>query len=183
MKRILLSGCFLLSGICLHAQDFITLHGFVSFFGQKPFESVRADNHEVQGSIDTSTGAIEFHTFIKSFHFKKKSFEKAFDKKYMEADKYPHTDFVGKILNLADVNFNKQGTYKIVVGGNFSIHNVTRWVSHPGILTVTKDEIIAKSQFEVKPEGFKVKVPKLLGRRLVKEINVSVDMEFTPKTA
>ena len=59
---------------------------------------------------------------------------------------------------------------------------MTRWVSHPGILTVTQNEIIAKSQFEVKPEGFKVKVPKLLGRRLVTEINVSVDMDFVPKT-
>lgn len=181
MKRIFLAGCFLLSCFCLRAQDFVTHKGFVSFFGQKPFESVRADNHKVQASIDTNTGAVEFHTFIKSFHFKKKSFEQAFDNRYMESDKYPRTDFVGKILNLADVNFNKPGTYKIVVGGDFTIHNVTRWVSHRGILTVTKDRIIAKSQFEVKPEGFKVKVPKLLGRRLVTEINVSVDMDFTPK--
>ena len=182
MKRLILFCCFLLSCIGLRAQEFVTRQGFVSFFGQKPFESVRANNHEVQASIDTKTGAIEFHTFIKSFHFKKKSFEEAFDKRYMESDKYPHTDFTGKILNLSDVNFNKPGTYKIVVGGNFTIHNVTRWVSHPGILTVTKDGIIAKSQFEVKPEGFKVKVPKLLGRRLVTEINVSVDMDFVPKT-
>ncbi|MGN6604941.1 MAG: YceI family protein [Ginsengibacter sp.] len=181
MKQILLSACLLLFAVCVHAQEFITHTGFVSFFGQKPFESVRADNHEVQASIDTTTGAVQFHTFIKSFHFKKKAFEEAFDKKYMESDKYPHTDFVGKILNLSDVNFSKPGTYKIVVGGNFTIHNVTRWVSHPGVLTIKKNGIIAKSEFDVKPEGFKVKVPKLLGRRLVTQINVSVDMDFTPK--
>ena len=78
VKRLILFCCFLLSCIGLRAQEFVTRQGFVSFFGQKPFESVRANNHEVQASIDTKTGAIEFHTFIKSFHFKKKSFEEAF---------------------------------------------------------------------------------------------------------
>lgn len=176
----MLSGCFLLSGICLKAQDFVTHDGFVSLSGEKPFESVRADNHTVEAIIHTKTGNVEFHTFIKSFHFKNKGIEKAFDKRYMESDKYPKTDFAGKILNLADIDFNKPGTYPIVVGGNFTIHNTTRWISHPGTLTVTENGLIAKSQFTVKPEGFKVKVPRLFGRRLVTEINISVDMKFVP---
>lgn len=178
MKRFLLSGCLLLSGICLRAQGYITHSGFVSFFGEKPFESVRADNHEVDGNMNIKTGKIEFHTHIRSFHFKSEVIEKAFDDKYMESDKYPETDFVGKIVDLADIDFNKPGTYPIVVEGYFTIHNVARLVSHPGTLTVTENGLVAKSQFKVKPEGFKVNVPKLLGRRLVKEINVSVDMRF-----
>ena len=171
-------GGLLLSGISLKAQHYLTHDGLVSLFGEKPFTSVRADNHEVEGSLDTKTGDMEFHTLILSFHFKNKSIEKAFDKRYMDADHYPNTGFVGKILDLTQVNFSKPGSYPISVGGNFTIHNVTEWVTHPGTLVVTADGLVAKSHFMVKPEGFKVKVPKLLGRRLVKEINVLVDMDF-----
>lgn len=109
--------------------------------------------------------------------------ERAFDEKYMESEKYPKTDFVGKILNMSDIDFNKPGVYPIVVQGYFTIHNVARLVSHPGTLTVTENGLIARSRFNVKPEGFKVNVPKLLGRRLVREIIVSVDMKFEQLTA
>ena len=179
LKRLLLFAWFLLSGTCLWAQDFVIHDGFVSFFGEKSFENVRADNHEVGSVIHSKTGDIEFHAFIKSFHFKKESIEKAVNEKYMESDRYPETDFTGKILNLADIDFNKPGTYPIMVGRNLTIHNVTRQVSHKGILPVTEDGLMAKSQFKVKLKDLKIRSPKLFGRKLVTEINVSVDMKYT----
>jgi YceI-like domain len=179
LKRLLFFYVFLLSATCLWAQDYATHDGFVSFFGEKPFENIRADNHEVQSIIHTKTGNIEFHALIKSFHFKKEGMEKAFNEKYMESDKYPETDFTGKILNLANINFNTPGTYRIMVGGNLTIHNVTRYVSHPGMLTVTNEGLTAKSQFTVKLEDFNIKAPRLFGKKLVTEINVAVDMKYT----
>ncbi len=179
MKRLLLFVGFLLSGTCLCAQDFVAHNGFVSFFGERPFENIRADNHEVESIIHTKTGNIEFHALIKSFHFKKKSIEKAFNEKYMESGRYPNTDFTGKILDLADIDFNKPGIYPIRVGGNLTIHNATRYVSHPGIVTVTEDGLMAKSQFKVKLKDFNIKAPRLFGKKLVTEINVAVDMKYT----
>jgi hypothetical protein len=170
---------FLLSDACLWAQDVVVTHdGFVSLFGEKPYANIRADNHEVEGILHTKTGEVEFHTLVKSFHFKNKAIEKPFNEKYMESGRYPKTDFVGKILNFADIDFHKPGTYSIMVEGNLTIHNITRWVSHPAILTVTENELIAKSQFTVKPSAFRVKVPRLLGIKLITEINVAVDMNF-----
>jgi polyisoprenoid-binding protein YceI len=160
------------------AQVFVAHEGTVSFFGMRPFGSIRADNHEVNGFIQAATGNVQFYAHIKSFHFKKTSMEKTFNKKYMESDRYPETDFTGKILNIAIINFNKPGTYPVIVQGNFTLHNVTQWVSHPGTLTVGGDELITNSQFTVKPADFKIKVPTLLGRKMIKEINVSVDMKF-----
>ena len=178
LRRLLFFSWFLISGNCLRAQDFVTRNGLVSFFGEKPYESIRADNHQVESVIDTRTGNIEFHAFIQSFHFKKESIQKAVDEKYLESDRYPKTDFEGKILNLADINFKRPGTYPIKVGGNLTIHNVTRHVWHPGILTVTQTGLIAKSQFTVKLKDFKVKEPRMLGIKLVTEINVAVDMNY-----
>ena len=160
------------------AQVFVAHDGFVSFFGKRPFENISADNHEVDGNIETKEGNVQFHGLIKSFHFKRKSMEKPFNEKYMESDRYPETDFKGKILNLADINFNKPGTYPVIVEGYLTMHNVTQWVSHPGTLTVADNELIAKSQFTVKPADFKVKVPTVFGRKMVTEINVAVDMKF-----
>ncbi len=104
--------------------------------------------------------------------------EKGFNEKYMESDRYPETGFTGKILNVGSIDFNKPGTYPVTVEGNFTLHNVTQWVSHPGTLTVAGDGLIAKSQLVIKAEDFKIKVPKMLGRKMVTEINVSVDMKF-----
>ncbi len=178
-KKLLLFGVFLVTGTCLWAQDFRTHTGFVSFFGEKPFNEVRGDNHEVEGTIDTKTGEVEFHAMIKSFHFQNKDIEKDFNEKYMESDRYPESNFIGRILNLADIDFNQPGEYQVVVEGKLTIHNVTRKVSHPGVLTVTKDELSAKSQFIVKPADFKVRLPKMFGIRMANEINVSVDMTYS----
>ncbi len=178
-KVLLLSGVFLLTSSFLRAQDFSTHTGFVSFFGKKPFDNIRGDNHEVEGAINTKTGEVEFHAMIKSFHFQNKAIEKDFNEKYMNSERYPESDFVGKILNLADIDFNKYGEYQVVVAGEITIHNVTRRVSHPGILTVTKDELSAKSQFIVKPKDFKIKLPKMFGIKMAREINVSVYMRYS----
>ncbi len=178
-KGLLLFGLFLVIYTSLWAQDFSTHTGFVSFFGEKPFDDVRGDNHEVEGAINTKTGEAEFHAMIKSFHFQNKDIEKAFNEKYMESDRYPESDFIGKILNLADIDLNKPGEYQVVVEGKLTIHNVTRRVSHPGVLIVTGNELSAKSQFKVKPGDFKIKLPKMFGIKMANEINVSVDMRYS----
>jgi YceI-like domain len=178
-KRSLLFWLFLVINTCLWAQDFSTDTGFVSFFGEKPFDEVRGDNHEVEGTINTKTGEAEFHAMIKSFHFQNKDIEKAFNEKYMESDRYPESCFIGKILNLADIDFNKYGEYQVIVEGKLTIHNVTRRVSHPGVLKVTGDELVAKSQFTVKPEDFKIRLPRMFGIKMANEINVSVDMRYS----
>ena len=174
----MICGWFLLSCTSLWAQVLVGHDGYVSLFGKKPFQSIRADNHDVDGTIDTKTGNVEFKAVVKSFHFKKKSIEKPFNEKYMQSDKYPTASFVGKVLNLAAINFNKPGTYPITVAGYLTIRNVPQYVSHPATLTVTKDELIAKSQFTAKPAEYKIKVPTVFGRRVVTEINVAVDMKF-----
>lgn len=178
MKRIFLFGCLFLLFTNLWAQDIVTKQGFVSFFGERPFQNIRADNHQVEGIIHTKTGDVEFHTLIKYFHFKKKSMEKSFNEKYMQSDRYPTTSFVGKIENFSGIDLSSPGTYTITVKGNLSIHHVTKWVSHPAIVTVTKNKLIAKSQFTVKPADFNIAVPKLFGRAMVSEINISVEMNF-----
>ncbi len=177
-KSLLLSGVFLVTCTCLCAQDFSTDSGFVSFYGMSPFENIRGDNHGVEATLNTKTGGLEFHAMIKSFHFQNETIEKDFNEEFMESDKYPESDFVGRILNLADIDFNKPGEYQVLVGGKLRIHNVTRRVSHPGVLRVTEDELIAKSQFILKPEDFKIRLPKMFGVKVASEINVSVDIRY-----
>ena len=181
IKRLLLPCVFFMISTSLFAQDFITDTGFVSFFGEKPFDNIRADNHEVQSTINTKTGKAEFHAKIKSFHFQIESMEKKFNENYMESDLYPDSYFVGKILNLADIDFNKPGDYQVMVEGNLTIHNVTRKVLHPGILTVTRDGLRARSQFTVKPEDYKIRLPRMFGKKMATEINVSVDMRYSSR--
>ena len=178
-KKLLLFAVFLVINACLWGQNFSTHTGLVSFFGEKPFDKVRGDSHEVEGMINTKTCEAEFHAMIKSFHFQNKDIEKAFNEKYMESDRYPESYFIGKILNLADIDFNKHGEFQVEVEGNLTIHNVTRRVSHPGILKVTENELSARSQFIVKPKNFKIKLPKMFGIKMANKINVSVDMRYS----
>lgn len=117
--------CFLDVSNFLLANDFSSHSGFVSFFGEKTFTYIRADYHEVESTIDTKTGKIEFHAIVKSFHFKIKLMKKKFKKKFTESDRYPKVQFIRKNMNPAGIDFNKPGEYKIMVGSNLTIHNVT----------------------------------------------------------
>jgi polyisoprenoid-binding protein YceI len=143
-------------------------------------EDIKADNNQVASILDASTGEIVFQVLVKSFKFEKALMEEHFNENYLESEKYPKSTFKGKIVNLQDVNFSKEGTYKVTVEGELSMHGVPKNVTTPGEITIMSDGVKAYAQFVVKPEDYKIEIPSVVREKIAKEITVTVDVKMGP---
>jgi polyisoprenoid-binding protein YceI len=180
MKRLTFLILFLSVAFTVNAQKFITRDGFIGFYSHTPVEDIKGDNNQVASVFDISTGELVFQVLIKSFHFDRALMEEHFNENYMESDKYPKSTFKGKISNLAEVNFSNNGTYKVKVEGDLTIHGVTNKISAEGILEVIKGGINASSKFNINPEDYKINIPGVVSDKINKNLEVTVSMKYTP---
>lgn len=165
----------------LQAQGkFLCRSGHIWFSSHTPLEDIEAHNNEAASVITPSTGDIAFQVLIKSFRFKRALMEEHFNENYMESDKYPKSDFKGKIVNLDSINFSKPGSYRAVVEGTLTIHNVPKPVKATGVITVTATGLTATASFAVVPQDFGIEIPGVVKDKIAKTIAISVDMSYTP---
>lgn len=180
MKRLLLFTLFLNIILAANAQKFMTKNGLISFYSHTPMEDIKADNNQVVGVLDISTGEMVFQALIKSFHFDRALMEEHFNENYMESDKIPKSVFKGKITNLASVDFTKNGTYNVTVEGDLTIHDVTNKISTKGTIEVISGGINANSKFSIVPEDYKIVIPGVVRDKFDKSLAVTVTMKYTP---
>ena len=180
MKRLFLLFFFLNILIALNAQKFMTKNGYIGFYSHTPMEDIKADNNQVAGVLDITTGDMVFQVLIKSFHFERALMEEHFNENYMESDKIPKSSFKGKITNLSSVNFAKEGTYDVTVEGDLTIHDVTNKISTKGTIEVVSGGINANSKFNIVPEDYKITIPGVVREKIDKNLAVTVTMKFTP---
>ncbi len=155
-------------------QKYLTRTGKITFFSGTPLENIEARNDEVAAIISTA-GDVVFQVPIKSFKFDRELMQEHFNEEYMESDKYPKSDFKGKIADLNGVNFSKDGTYNVTVSGKLTMHGVTRDVSVPGTIIVSGGEVTANSKFKVHPEDYNIKIPSIVAGKIAKEIEITVN--------
>ena len=180
MKRLFLFSLLLTLVLGANAQKFMTKNGYIGFFSHTPMEDIKADNNQVVGVLDISSGEMVYQALIKSFHFDRALKEEHFNENYMESDKIPKSIFKGKITNLASVDFTKPGTYDVTVDGDLTIHDVTNKISTKGTIEVVSGGINASSKFNIVPEDYKIAIPGVVREKIDKNLGVTVTMKFTP---
>ena len=183
MKRTYLTllFCFVLALSSAFAQDrYFTKTGQVQFFSATPMENIEANNTAASSVFDARTGKMEFAVLMKAFKFEKALMEEHFNENYVESGKFPKASFAGAITNLEAVDFKKNGTYKVNVKGNLTIHGVTKEVEAPGTITVENGKVKANSVFNVTPEDYKIEIPKLVREKIAKQVKVTVNMDYQP---
>lgn len=98
-----------------------------------------------------------------------------FNEDYVESDKYPNSTFVGKILNIKDIDFSKNSKYDVAVEGKLTLHGVTRDVKNIGTLVVENNKAYAKSHFFIRLEDYDIDVPRALIKTIAQTVEVNVD--------
>jgi len=181
MKKIIIAALLLCTTGTLYAQRYMTRTGQISFFSHTSLENIDAVNNEVSAIIDAKGGSVVFQAPVKSFKFERALMEEHFNENYMESDKYPRADFNGKITNLSEVNFAKDGTYKANVAGKMTMHGVTKDVTIPTTITVKGKEITGQAKFKIVPGDYNIKIPSLVESKIAKEISVSVNSVLQQK--
>jgi polyisoprenoid-binding protein YceI len=182
MKKISIWILFLsIISINTNAQKFYTKNGLISFYSQAPVEDIKADNNEVMSVVNTSTGDIQFSLLNTGFHFKKALMEEHFNEDYMESDKYPKSTFKGKITNLSEINFSKDGTYNTAVSGELFIHGITNKVTATGTITVKDGVFSTTSKFKIQLANYKITIPSVVKNNIAENIEITVFCSYPNK--
>lgn len=179
MKKIIVAlAVFCLAGSMAHAQKWMTRTAKVSFFSSTPVENIEAFNNETASIVDSKTGEVVFMVPIKSFKFEKALMQEHFNENYMESDQYPKAEFKGKITNLGDVNFNKDGTYNVKTSGKLTMHGVTKDVATNGTIVVKAGTATVKSKFSVAPKDYGIKIPAIAASKIASKIEVTINADL-----
>lgn len=184
MKKIFLACAVFASVLSLQAQDVQTTRNAKVVFDAtpaNPVEKIDAVNNEATSFLNTKTGDVVFAVLVKGFRFEKALMEEHFNENYMESTKYPKSDFKGKIMNLTDVNFQKDGEYKVKVGGKLTLHGITQEITAPATITVKGGKISSSSAFTVKLADYKIERPSVVADKISETVKITVNAAYEPK--
>lgn len=169
----------ILAAFNVNAQDYLTRNGNIGIYSHTDLEDVKGNNNEVVSLLNSTTGSFDFKVPIKSFHFVKAAMEDHFnDENYMETDKYPKAGFSGKISNMADINFSKDGVYTVTVSGNLTVKDVTKAVTAKGTITVKNNKVSVQSVFTVKRKDYHVMGQSFVQSKLSDDIQITVNCDY-----
>lgn len=178
MKHLsILLGLILLTSVGF-SQKYLTKNGHIKFYSETPMETIEAHNHQVNSALDIKSGDFVFKVLMKSFEFEKALMQEHFNENYVESDKYPNAMFKGKISNISEIDFTKSGEYKAMVEGDLTMHGVTQKVSESGTFVIKDGKVVGNSVFKVKPEDYKIKIPKTVLDNIAEEIEVTVEVSL-----
>lgn len=181
MKKLLIFSMFVAGlAVQVQAQKYFTRDGHISFHSDAPLEKIEAHNEKVTSVLDIESGALEFAALIRSFHFEKALMEEHFNENYMESNTYPKATFKGDITNIDAIDCMQDGTYEAVVGGQLTIHGVTKPVETIATIRVTNGEINGTAEFQVAVADYNIEVPKVVRDNIAKVVQIKVDIDYKP---
>jgi polyisoprenoid-binding protein YceI len=179
MKKIaLIVIAIMLCTIPFYGQHFITKNGHISFYSDGPLEKIEAHNKQVNSAINIETGDIVFKVLMKSFIFEKALMQEHFNENYVESDKFPNATFKGKIMNLSDITFNKNGTYNADIEGELKIHGITQTIKEKGTFKVSNEGIHGNSSFNILLADYEISIPGAVTGKIAEEIAITIDVKL-----
>lgn len=160
------------------AQRFITKAGNINFYSSTPMEDIIAKNETVQMALDSKSGDVVAKVLMKSFVFEKALMQEHFNENYVESDTYPLSTFKAKIIDIEKVDFNKSGEYDVWVKGILTMHGEQQEIIERGKVVVAGEVLQVISEFVIRPEDYRIKVPKAVRNNIAKSITVNVDCKL-----
>jgi polyisoprenoid-binding protein YceI len=175
MKKIILSIFLAAAAMTqLSAQKYFTKDGSIRFSSSTKAENIEANNNKATFVVDAATGQVEISVLITGFVFKQALMQEHFNENYMESEKFPKATFKGKIENLADVKFTSDGSYKIKVTGDMTMHGVTKQITVDATLNVRGGKIAVDSKFGINPKDYNIAIPDLVKDNIASNIDISL---------
>ena len=171
MKGIL-GILFLCWGYISIAQPaYRTESGEIIFDASTPLEDIYAVNKKVN-AIVKDDGEIAVLLLVKEFDFKRKLMQEHFNENYVESDKYPKAYFVGNIESFA-LDSISEGPRSFELRGDLTLHGVTQAIETELSVELNGDSIELRTEFVVRTEDHKIKVPRILFKKVGEEVEVT----------
>lgn len=183
MKKIIILLAVTLTGITSSSfgQIYYTKNGRISFFSKTSFEDITADNNQVISVLNTEKGVIEFSALNNAFHFQKAKMEDDFNESYIESGKYPKSTFKGNIADMSAVNLSKDGSYKVTVNGDLTIHGVSKNISSPATINIKDGKISGTATFKILLKDYNIKIPSIMSNKIAESIELAISCNYEKK--
>jgi polyisoprenoid-binding protein YceI len=122
----------------------------IKFFSTTVAEDIEANNYTSVSTINKETGDVVFSVPMQGFEFEKSLMQKHYNSKnFLDTKTYPKAKLKAKIINIDEVDFNKDGVYNAIIEGEMTMKGVTKKVKEKGAVTVKGDKVIVKSKFNI----------------------------------
>lgn len=183
MMRLVFFLFVLFGSVNVYAQTskYTTNSGHIWFFSDAPLEDITAHNKQVQVILDKSTGDMAFKVVMKNYLFDKAEMQKHFNEKsWLDTQTYPNSTFEGKITNLSEVDFGKDGVYNVSVTGKLTMKGVVKTITQKGTVEVKAGKILLKSKFKIDVTQYGVKIPADNVTKINKNIEINIDATLSP---
>jgi polyisoprenoid-binding protein YceI len=178
MRKLLVFSMLFCAVFSLHAQKYFTKTANVSFNASSPLEPIEGTTRTATTVIDAATGNLEFAALVKSFLFPQALMQEHFNENYMESSKFPKATFKGKIDNIKEVNFAKDGSYKAKVSGILEMHGVSKPVNTTADIVVKGGKIKATTNFSITIADYNIAVPSAVKDKIAKVAKISVSTDY-----
>lgn len=122
----------------------------IKFYSHTAVEDIQANNNASVSTINKTSGDVIFSVPMQGFEFEKALMQKHFNSdKFLDTQKFPKAKLKGKIVNLDQIDFKKDGVYNAVVEGELTIKDISKPVREVGTVTVKGSNIEVNSKFNV----------------------------------
>ncbi len=78
------------------------------------------------------------------------------------------------------VNFGKDGTYKVEIAGDLTMHGVTKKIQEGGNITVKDGKVSSNAVLKILRSDFNITTPSFTAAKIAQEIEVTVKCEYEP---
>lgn len=180
MKKTQILLVFLLAANALFAQKKTTTSAIINFDASTALDAApKAENTTVVAAIDLKDGTIAFEAVVKNFQFENSMMQEHFNgKKWMDSENYPNATYTGKITNLKEIVFTKDGAYKAKIEGELTMHGKTVKVNIPATIIVNGKLTKATADFSVKLEDFDIDGGAIAAGKVSKDPKITVVASF-----
>jgi len=152
----------------------------VDIFSHTDAEDISAVNYASTATLSKETGDVVVSVPMQSFEFKKALMQKHFNsEKFLDTKAFPKAKFKGKITNLKDINFSKDGIYNATVTGEMTIKETTNPVNEKGTVTVKNGVVTVDTKLKIVLADYKIAFEKgKPSKNIAKAIDVTFKIEY-----
>ena len=102
---------------------------------------------------------------------------------FLETNVYPKSKLTGRILNLENIDFTKNGEYDAEIEGELTIKGITKPLKEKGTISIEDNRVKVYSKFNLTLANYGITfdATELVSTKIAKEVEVTVNAEYYPE--
>jgi hypothetical protein len=180
MTKVFLS-VLVLAALQVSAQTiYISTSSKISFFAGTPIEDIDAVNLKAISFLNINTGEVTISIPNKEFQFKRSLMEEHFNENYMESEKFPKSDFKGKLNDIQKIGLKSKGSFAVTVTGILTVHGISKERTIDITIHTSDGKIEGETKFIIPLADHNIERPKILWEKMAENVEVTANFIYEP---